>query len=595
MTDAVSPGVAVVATVLFSFLVWAVVAHFVAVPRWYLDELYYMKAGVSVAHGDGLRFRDQPWGYGPIYPLIIAGIVRLTPDQEVTYELAKVANAFFFALAAVPIYLLARRLLPPWPSVGVMALCTVVPSSAYVSVVMTESFAYLVACWAVLATVLALERPTVGRQLAAVACIVLAIGVRPQLVALFGGYLAALAIALVFPAQRARMRSSPLALWPTGLAVVAGLVWLARPLVTGEGLGAAFGGYSVLATSYEPLEVALWFVRSIGGLALYLAVVPMVVAPTVLTRAWVRARSGSAADGAFAALFVGLNVAALAIVAVFVTTEYGHRILHDRYLFYVVPLWLLAFVVWLHEGMPRPRRPFAVGAIVTVVVVFTLPFGRIGVDSFFNQFEAVATEMWGKAGLVADRLPLISIWTLAAIFTLGLAAAAALVPRRRSWILVVCVTVGLVGNLLPAWRSAFTNVAGGGTGPRGALAWVDARLGGDADVTVLFVARRCSDVERRVSAETDFFNRSVRGALTVGGEGPAAPQRARVDHTGGVVLDDGRAVVTPYVVTQHGIVVDGSALATDTRAGLVLWKARGPLRIEGGRSQEELVASGCAP
>ena len=46
-------------------------------------------------------------------------------------------NALAFALAAVPIYLLARRLLSPWPSVGVSALSIAIPSAMYTSVLMT--------------------------------------------------------------------------------------------------------------------------------------------------------------------------------------------------------------------------------------------------------------------------------------------------------------------------------------------------------------------------------------------------------------------------------------------------------------------------
>ena len=594
MTHLVSPGAAVAGTVILSCLTWAVVAHFVSVPRWYLDELYYMKAGVSVAQGDGLNFRGEPWGYGPLYPLVVGAIVRLTSDQELTYELAKAANALFFSLAAVPIYLLARRMLPPWPSVAATALCVLIPSSAYVSVVMTESLAYLLACWAVLAIVLALEHPTAARQLAAVVSILLAIAVRPQLVALYAGYLLALAIVwLAFPPQRDRLRAAPMSLWPTVLSLVAGVAWLAHPVITGEGLGGALGNYSVLATSYDPLDVVVWFVRSLGGLALYLVVVPMIVAPTMLARAWARGRAASERDGAFVALFVGLNVTGVGLVAAFVTTDYGHRILHDRYLFYLAPLWLIVFVAWLHEGLPRPVVPFAAGVAGTMAAVLVLPFGQIGKDNFFNQFEAVGTEMWGKAGLVAERLPLVSTWTLAAIFTVVLAAAAVLIPGRISWVLAACVVVGLIGNLLPGWRSAFIDATGQGVGSRGTRDWVDDRVGDDADVTVLFVARQCSEIERGASSVTDFFNRSVRGALTVGGEGPAAPRRAKIGDDGAVVLDDGRPVVAPYVVAQRGIALNGRSLAEGMTPRLVLWQVDGPLRIAGGLTEEELVAGGC--
>ena len=74
------------------------------------------------------------------------------------YPFVKLANALLFALAAVPIYLIARRLLSEWWSVGVAALCLTIPSSIYTSLVLTESAAYLASSTALLAVVLALER-----------------------------------------------------------------------------------------------------------------------------------------------------------------------------------------------------------------------------------------------------------------------------------------------------------------------------------------------------------------------------------------------------------------------------------------------------
>src|SRR5207249_2915597 len=112
----ITPRAAVALTVVAGFALWGALAFEESVPHFFFDELYYMKAGVSFGQGHGLRFRGHAWGYGPLFPIVIGGIVRLTPNQEVTYEVVKLFNAACFALAAVPIYLLARRLLAPWPS-----------------------------------------------------------------------------------------------------------------------------------------------------------------------------------------------------------------------------------------------------------------------------------------------------------------------------------------------------------------------------------------------------------------------------------------------------------------------------------------------
>src|SRR5207245_3729666 len=116
---------------------------------------------------------------------LLAPILSLVSDREHAYALAKTLNALLFALSAVPVYLLARRVLRPWPSAGAAALSIAIPSSMYVSVVMTESLAYLTASTALYAMFLALERASPGRQLAAIAAIFLACTARLQLAGLF--------------------------------------------------------------------------------------------------------------------------------------------------------------------------------------------------------------------------------------------------------------------------------------------------------------------------------------------------------------------------------------------------------------------------
>ena len=59
-------------TVVVSFALWGLLAYRASVPRFFLDELSYMKAGTSFAQGDGLRFRGQAWGFGALYPILIA-------------------------------------------------------------------------------------------------------------------------------------------------------------------------------------------------------------------------------------------------------------------------------------------------------------------------------------------------------------------------------------------------------------------------------------------------------------------------------------------------------------------------------------------
>ena len=591
----VSPRVAVALIVLASFTLWATLGYMASVPRFFMDEIYYMKTAVSFAQGGGLQFEGTPWGYGPVFPVVAGAIVRLTPNQEVAYELVKVMNALLFALAAVPIYLLSRRLLPTWPSVAVVALSAAIPSTMYASVSMTESLGYLLSCWAIYLITLVFERPSVAHQAAALAATLAAIATRPQLVALYGGYLVGLGL-LGIVSRRQRSQFPWRSLWPTALSIVAGLGWLAWPLVHGHGIGQSLGSYSVLAQSYNPLEVAKWFAYHVGLLTLYLGVVPVVIAPIVVVRWWKQAESGGRGEAAFLSQFAAQNLVGVGLVAAFASTPAGLGILYDRYLFYLVPLWLIGLAVWLRDGMPRPTRPLVLGSIGSIVLVATLPFGVIGGQSWFRRFEAIATGIWGKIDLVTARLPLVSLRAAAILLVVVTVAVVTLVPRRFRWIPPAIVALAFAANLSLSWRSAFVDASAYGLSPPGTRTWVDDRIGQHADVTVLIVNRTCqlASQERFAGLETDFFNRSVRATATLGGEGGLAPTALQVLPDGKLRRRSGKRLTTRYVVAPAGVRIRGRQLATGMSPHLVLWDAGDDVRVENATSAQQVLAIPCA-
>jgi len=156
---------ALAAIVLAATLAYAAAGQLVSTPRVHPDEHIYAGGAASLGEGEGLRLRGEPYEFGPVYPALLAPVLALAGNREDAYPLYKLVNALLFALAAVPLYFLARRLLPPWWSLGVAALAILIPSSMYVALVMTESASYLACSTALLAIVLALERPTSARQI----------------------------------------------------------------------------------------------------------------------------------------------------------------------------------------------------------------------------------------------------------------------------------------------------------------------------------------------------------------------------------------------------------------------------------------------
>src|SRR5216117_862993 len=96
--------------------------------------------------------------------------------------------------AAVPTYLIARRLLDRRPALVAAGLALLVPSTVYTTKVMTESLAYPCFLLAVLAILRALEQPSARRQLLALAGIAVASLARAEMVVLTAAFLIAIVV-----------------------------------------------------------------------------------------------------------------------------------------------------------------------------------------------------------------------------------------------------------------------------------------------------------------------------------------------------------------------------------------------------------------
>jgi hypothetical protein len=211
-----APVLALVAVVVVAAVGYGAAAQLVSTPLVNPDELRYTLAARAVADGGWPNLRDHGYGYGPLYPIVLAPLVALSGSVEAAYPLFKLLNALLFALTAVPVYFLARRLLSGWWSLGVAAASVAIPSSIYTSLVMTESISYLIFGVALLAVVLALERPSVPRQLAMVGAIALACATRIQFAALVPAFLGGALLLSSIDSLRPRARDALARLWRPG-------------------------------------------------------------------------------------------------------------------------------------------------------------------------------------------------------------------------------------------------------------------------------------------------------------------------------------------------------------------------------------------
>ena len=392
----------------------------------------------SLVEGDGLSLRGDEYGFGPLHAAVLSLVLWVSSDLEAAYPWFKVVNALFWALTAVPVYLLARRLVSQWWAVLAAGLTVAIPSSISVATVMTESMAFLAAAWALYATMLALERPTVLRQLVLLAAIGVAFLTRSQLGVLYVGWLVALGLHWwISPAARPRGRADWRRLWPSALPLLAAVAFLAARLVGGTSPRDSLGAYWELWRGYDPFGVAKWIVYHLADIEIYLAVIPLAVAPIVLTQLVRRGRAGTAVDSAFASLFLAANATGLLVVAAFTSTPWGYDRLHDRYAFYLLPLWLIVFVVWLADGLPRPLVATATGVVLALVLPAILPFRQLANEAGIDTVPG-ALWVWVEAQ-VAGPGPLSGSRLLAA-FVIALLLAVLFLPetcrgsagRRRS-------------------------------------------------------------------------------------------------------------------------------------------------------------------
>lgn len=585
-----TPVLGLAALVLAVFALYAGAGATIDAPRAFSDELLYVEAGGSLADGDGLHIREAPYQYGPLFPVAVAAAVAVTGDLEGAWVAMKLLNALLFALAAVPVFLLARRLLEPWPAVAVAALSVSIPSAIYVSVVMTESLAYLAATWALYALVRVFERPTWRAQIGALAAIGIAAAVRTQFAVLIGACLLGLVlVTLLVPGRLQAPAKLARTFMPVGLVAAAGAaVWIVGPLVRGDP-PSRIGGYASLWRSYDPFEVLRWLVYHLANLELYLAVVPLAVAPIVLAALWRRARAGEEREAAFLAVFVAVNAAFLVLVAAFNTTIWAGERLHDRPLFYVVPLWLVLLFVWLRDGLPRPLVATGTGAALAVLLPLTLPLPDYVWNDFGLQHNAAASALWVE---VSEGLAPAGLSVLAAFLVVSLLGVALiLVTPARFWPVFPLLVAAVLGlSAAAAWVSAErTASAWAATLRHGPRTWIDDHVPERRAVTLLTAIGRCSRLDAtRAPYLAEIFNRSV---------GPVAHLRLSPDYlpaadarvTGnGSVFVDGAALRASYVVAPAALGVDGTRVAQGSSVPLLLTRVDGLVRLEGSSWRREL-------
>src|SRR5204863_150851 len=100
-------------------------------------------------------------------PIVTAPVWLVTDDPVRAYALTQGLHAAFISLAAIPAYLLCKRLgLPRWLALGVGAIAVAVPDGVYASSMLADPLAYPLVLTAVYFGVCLVDESTRVRQLA---------------------------------------------------------------------------------------------------------------------------------------------------------------------------------------------------------------------------------------------------------------------------------------------------------------------------------------------------------------------------------------------------------------------------------------------
>ncbi len=518
-------------------------------PFIFTDELTYQENARSLAAGAGIQVREEPFGVvSVLYPLLLAPAYLLFDSLPDAYAAARTINAIVMSLAAIPAYVIARRLLPAGLSLLAALLAVALPSLAYTGTLMSENAfypAFLLAAWTLLR---ALDEPTWRRQALLLGACGLVTLVRVQ-------GLAVVLAALTAPLLLRLVARRPLRPWLPFFGVVSGgaMLVLAGQLARGASISSLFGAYQVVGEeSYDVVDVLRYVFWHLAELDLYVGVIPF--AAFLLLAA--RIRSLEPQVQAFVTATTALTVWTLVIVAAF-ASRFAAAIV-ERNMFVVAPLLLTGLLVWIDRGVPRPRVYALAAAGIAAVLPALIPYERF-LQLKVRSDTLMIVPLWNVQDAVGlprlDEVVLVGCILAAALFFF--------VPRRYALALPAFVLAYFAVAVQPihAGPHGMEQAAAGAlfegirTGPRD---WID-RAVEDDQVAVLWTGK----TNRFTVLMNEFFNRSVGPVYTLGGPmaGGLPETAVRVDPESGEIrrVADGSVVEEGYVLTDGTVALDGDA------------------------------------
>ena len=534
-----------------------------ATPNYFSDEYLYAELARSLVETGRPAVRGIDVTFPALLQPILTAPAWLVEDVWLSYRLTQALGALAMSLAAVPVFLLGRRLGLGRPlALAAAALSLAVPDLLFASWVMAEPFAYPLFIAAVLAGTAVLAEPSRRRGLVLVGLVALCAFARIQ----FAALPLCFAVSVLVVGLRERRVRSVVREQALPLGIFGGI----GAAVLLVGLGRVLGVYgSPLEGSAGPVEI----LERLGLNAFVLAYSSgwILVAPALLGLVLAVTRPRSRAELAFGSLLATTAVALLLQASLAGAVEHAQ----ERYVFYLMPLAALAFCLYATRGWPS-RTVLALVASLLIAASaqvplagFTAAEGKAHSPFLFAAYRV--EQLVGEAGLgslaIAAAAAALGVLLILLSSRPRIATAAVLSLALAVSIASSAAAVSFDLRNAASVRAAYVP---------GEPSWVD-RAGSDG-VTLL----RAPDGVRTEALEQLFWNRSVdRVALLPGAE--------EVDHfasplvrvgADGTLRADGRPLRGALLVDGYGGTLRLSGARPVASSGSYsLWRPEGDARL----------------
>ena len=528
--------------VVVSFAVRTALAWLRSVPALFPDEYIYSSIGRSIAESGRPLIRGGSAHFPALLQPIVTAPAWLIGDVGTGFRFVQAIGALTMSLAAVPVFLTARRLgLSSRVSLALAAFTMLVPDLLYASFISAEALAYPLVLVSVYAAVRAIAEPSRRAQLLFVAAAGLTTLARVQFAVL--PIVFVLAVIVVGARERRlkhalRRQALPLALF--GLATAALLA---------AGPSRSVGIYRYLLGFHAgPLGILHW--ASLDAMTLAYAA-GWIIIPGALLGLWLALfRPRTTEELAFGAVTLLLAAALFFEAGLLQASLAAGREIQERYVFYAAPLLAISFGLYARRGWPL-RLQHLVLAAGLVLMSVRLPLSGYAVLSTFNGSPILFGVYWltGKLGKPGDASAVVA----AAVLLMTLAAV--LGSRRPRLGTPVVLGLALLATGAASAGAVVFDIQNTAAVRRAFLpvdpSWVDGAHVGDVTLLQSFSGGRGNTLQEL------FWNRSITSVGLLPGAArfdSFRTERIRVGDDGSLTMN-GRPLRGPLLADIYGSTV----------------------------------------